>query len=147
MHCTDTQVENVTNRLPAMGADALAVVREFETEVLLLPQLDVDITHTFHAGVYARTLLLPKDAVVTGALFKIPTLLIVSGDALVYSGDETLRITGYHILHCEAGRKTVCLALDNTSFTMLFATQARTIDEAEREFTDEYERLTTRKGK
>lgn len=135
-----------SNRLPSLTGGALLRVQEFEHELLQQSQEPAFVEHTFHAGVYARTMRMPAGMVLTGALMRIPTLLIVSGELQVFDGEHTLEFKGYNVLQGAAGRKSVMLAVTEVSMTMLFATQAKTVDEAEREFTDEYERLQSRKG-
>jgi len=128
--------------LPASTEDGLALVREIEERVLSGDQVELRTQHVLHAGLYARTICVPAACVLTGALIKIPTLLIVSGRASVLMGDgEEVVIEGYNVLAASAGRKQAFIAHDDTYVTMVFATTARTVEEAEREFTDEWELL------
>jgi hypothetical protein len=133
--------------LRAMGPAALDAVRALEREVLALPQVSLATHHVLHAGLYARTIFVPKDTVITGALIKVATLLVVDGDTLVYVGtDQPLHLTGHHVLPASAGRKQAMVTLADTHFTMLFATAARTVEEAEAEFTDQADALGSRRG-
>ena len=134
-----------TVRLPAMGKEGVDNVRYLESAVLELPQADIRTDHAFHAGMYARTILVPAGVVLTGALVKIPTVLIISGDALVYGENGPERYAGYHVALGECGRKQAVYAFEDTYFTMLFPTDATTVEEAEMEFTNEYENLLSRK--
>lgn len=121
-------------------------VRELEALNAARPQVAVRIEHEFHAGVYARTAYIPKDTLVTGALIKIPTLLIIEGDTMIYVGeDDPLHATGYNVIRAAAGRKQAFVALSDVKLTMIFATAAKTAEEAEAEFTDELDLLTTRR--
>jgi hypothetical protein len=131
--------------LSSMTPQAVAEVARLERESLKRPQVDIATEHTFHAGVYARTVTVPEGVLLTGALIKIPTLVIVSGDAVVYGDSGPRRIAGYHVLPGEGGRKQAFLAISETSITMIFATKARSIEEAEDEFTDEADRLFSRR--
>lgn len=132
--------------IPAMSEDALAKVRRLESLAMQAPQLPVLTAHVLHGGMYARTICLPPGAMITGALVKLATTLIVSGDAVVYVGDaEPIRLQGYNVLPASAGRKQAFVSIEATHITMLFPTLARTIDEAERQFTDEIALLTTRR--
>jgi len=103
------------------------------------------IEHSLHAGLYARTARIPAGVVVTGAEIKLATVLVLSGDATVYTGDGEIRLTGYHVIEASAGRKSAFLAHADTALTMLFASQARSVDEAEREFTNEFDALASRR--
>lgn len=130
--------------IPPIGSDALARVIELEDSVLQAPQIPLCTDHVLHAGLYVRTLLMPKGTVITGALVKIPTVLTVQGDVLVAVGDESRRLTGYAVLAAAAHRKQAFVALEDTYVTMSFPTQAKTIEQAEREFTDDADRLGSR---
>lgn len=135
---------DLTPILGAMSPSAVATVTQFEDEVLKLPQVQIDTQHAFHAGMYARTIKMAKDVILTGALIKIPTMLILNGDALVYREDGAHRYTGHHVLLGAAGRKTAFVALEDTYLTMVFPSEAKTVEEAEAEFTDDADRLMSR---
>ena len=129
----------------AMTSSAIDAVRRLEDEALKLPQLEIKTEHAFHAGMYTRTIMIPSGAVLTGALIKIPTILIFSGDADVYTSDGVERIIGYRVILAPNNRKQAFLAHKDTFLTMIFPTEAKAIDEAEREFTEEHEKLLSRK--
>lgn len=131
--------------LPAMTELEVAKVSCLEEALLTVPQVEIKTTHKFHAGVYARTIKIPEGVLLTGALIKIPTVLILSGDATVYIGDQSVRMTGYHVLTGSQGRKQAFATHRDTWLTMIFATEANTIEEAEQQFTDEVEMLGSRR--
>ncbi len=131
--------------IPAMSPEAVAQVDRLEAASLQHTQLDMAIDHFLHAGVYARTVLVPAGVMITGALIKVPTVLIIRGDALVYVGAESHRLTGYAVLPAAAHRKQAFVALEPTHLTMIFPTKAATVEEAEVEFTDELDKLQTRR--
>ena len=132
------------NRIPAMKKIAIDNVRQLEKHVLKAPQTKIATDHLFHAGVYARTIMIPAETVLTGALIEIATVLIVSGHAIVYVGDESKEINGFHVFAASAGRKQAFIAVTDVYLTMLFATDAKTVEEAENWFTDEAHLLFSR---
>jgi hypothetical protein len=134
-----------TTYLPVMGQSEVNSVRELEHAALALPQVHIPTDHVFHAGMYARTIKIPAGVVLTGAQIKIPTILIISGDTLIFGENGPMRYAGYHVALGQCGRKQAFYALRDTYLTMLFPTYATTADEAERQFTDEYEKLFSRK--
>ena len=136
----------VKNRqiLPTMNNDDVLKVTLLAEEARKIPQVKIDISHSLHAGVYARTAKVPGGVMITGVLIKIPTLLIVVGDCLVYIGERAYPLVGHHVLEAEAHRKQVFVANKDTSITMMFSTKAKTINEAEEEFTDEFDKLQSR---
>lgn len=132
--------------IPTMTAAAVANVTRLEAAALERAQVDMPVDHFLHGGIYARTVLVPAGVLITGALIKVPTVLIVRGDAVVYVGAESHRLTGYAVLPAAAHRKQAIYALEHTHLTMIFPTSAATVEEAEAEFTDEVEKLQSRHG-
>ena len=133
--------------LPAMPARAVEDVRAFERFSLEhVPQVDITTHHVLHGGMYARTIRMPAGLVLTGVLVKIPTLLILHGDASAFVGDGWQRFSGHCVLPGSAGRKQAFVAHADTDMTMVFPTTARTVEEAEAEFTDEAALLMSRHG-
>ncbi|WP_369952278.1 hypothetical protein [Ralstonia syzygii] len=131
--------------IPAMSDDEVDQVRRLERALLSGgAQVELPTSHVLHAGMYSRTVHIPADIVLTGALIKVATLLIVSGDATVFVGSESVRLRGYHVLPASAGRKQAFIAHAETALTMLFPTRAQTVEEAETEFTDEANLLLSR---
>lgn len=132
--------------LSTMSPEAVAYVGALEDKFLQSEQVAIATTHVLHAGMYSRTIFIPEGVVITGALIKIETTLIISGSVLVWIGEEKpLELSGYHVIPARAGRKQVFLARENTWLTMSFASDAETIEEAEAEFTDETAKLITSK--
>ena len=113
--------------------------------VLAETQVMVDTQHSLHAGVYTRTVMIPKGIIIVGALVKRSTNLIISGHISVTLGDDEERVyKGYAILHAGPNRKQAFIAHEDTHLTMSFATDAETIEDAEDEFTDEAHLLMSR---
>jgi hypothetical protein len=131
--------------IPAMDEAAIDNVRQLTAAMAELPQVPIRTEHILHAGLYARTVFVPAGVIITGVLIKIPTLLIVHGDALVYIGGASLRLEGYNVVPAAAGRRQAFVAESDLHLTMLFASDAASVDQAERQFTDEFEQLVSRK--
>jgi hypothetical protein len=130
----------------ARPADVEAI-RRFEKEVMLrVPQADIPIEHHLHAGLYVRSSVVPAGMIATNVCIKIPTVVIISGSVLVSNGKFVQDIEGNQVILAFAGRKQVFCTRKETFITMCFATQAQTIEEAEAEFTDEVELLTSRRA-
>lgn len=132
------------SQLPAMSCADVAKVQHVESILLDMEQVDIQTQHHLHAGLYCRTIRIPAGVMITGALIKIPTLLILSGHVSVFIGGESLVFDGYHVVPGNAGRKSMFLAHADTDMTMAFATHANTVEEAEAEFTDQVEALKSR---
>ncbi|WP_028618714.1 hypothetical protein [Pseudomonas canadensis] len=137
-------ITSATPSLPTMTSRDVEKVQGLEAHLLGIEQVAIQTRHHFHAGLYARTIRIPAGVMITGALIKIPTLLIVSGHVTVFIGGKSIELHGYHIVPGQAGRKQVFLAHADTDLTMTFATQAKTVEEAESEFTDQPTALMSR---
>ena len=131
--------------IPATTENAVARVEALEEKILEMPQIEIGTDHVLHAGTYARTITMPPGVVLTGAFIKVDTTLIVSGDITVFVGDEPFDFFGYNGLPTMAGRKTAFLSHTECHLTMTFATDAKTVEEAEVEFTNEVDKLGSRK--
>lgn len=135
------------DRIESMSNAAIDKVRKLTESSLNLPQMELETHHLIHAGMYARTIVIPEGAVITGVLIKIPTILIVSGHVVIYKGDDVLEISGYQILPASKNRKQAFFALKDTHLTMIFSTNAESVGQAEAEFTDETEQLLSHNNK
>lgn len=144
---SEQRMPMVQTVLPPTTPAALEKVCELEKRVLEVPQVECATHHVIHAGVYHRTICMRKGVVLTGALIKIPTTLVVSGKTSVLIGDgEEYLVEGYRVFAASAGRKQAFIAHEDTYLTMSFKTNAKTVEEAEAEFTDDHERLLSRNG-
>ena len=68
----------------------------------------------------------------------------MAGDFAMTCGGRTVRLKGTHIFRASAGRRQIFVAYEDTTISMSFATRAKTLLEAEAEFTDETDLLMSR---
>lgn len=131
--------------IPATVDGCLEATRKVEAILQSLPQVELDTFNSLHAGVYSRTVRMPAGVMLTGALIKIPTILTIVGDLTLTVGDHTEDVKGFRLFECAPGRKQIMYAKADSYVTMSFATDAKTVEEAEEQFTDEYENLMSRR--
>jgi hypothetical protein len=132
--------------VPAMSDYALGLVRELQVQLEKLPQVPVRMHHVLHGGMYARTCYIPAGHVAACCLVKVPTLVVLAGTADVYVGtDAPLRLEGYSVVPASAGRKQAFLSITDFALTMVYVSNARTVEQAENEFTDEAHMLASRR--
>ena len=131
--------------IPTMSKNAVDAVRQIEALAATTPQTVLAVEHFLHGGMYARTVKLPASILVTGAFIRLATILIVNGDTEILLDEGWVRFQGYAVLPAQAGRKQAFKTKKPTHLTMLFATNAKTVREAEDEFTDEAYMLQTRR--
>lgn len=134
-----------THIVPTSPPELVEKVRQFEDKVRERPQVDFITEHVFHAEMYARTVRIGPNVVFTSVLIKRATLLILNGTCDVLAGDEWVRMTGYNVLPAETHRKQIYVTRSDVELTMVFPTEAKTVEEAESEFTDEGDNLLSRK--
>jgi hypothetical protein len=123
--------------------DALRRLLETEEIHRQKEQVPIVMKHVLHAGMYSRTAYLEAGVGIIGVLIKIPTQEIVHGSCFVYDG-QWKHVDGYRVLAARAGRKQAFAAVTRTEITMIFPSNAKTVGEAEAEFTDEGEKLLNR---
>ena len=132
------------SKIPAQTKDGLKAIYALEDLVLKCPQHELETHHVIHGGMFARTVHMKADEVMTGALINVPTMLIINGDAKVLIGSTAKIFTGFNVIPASAGRKQAFVALTDLDLTMIFSTSAQTIADAEEEFTAEAHRLISR---
>ena len=133
------------NTLPAATSEAIGRIMDLEAQVMTMPQLHFVTEHLLHAGMYARTVRLAPGTLIVGVLVKIPTVLVVHGQAKVYAGEQWYDIEDYQVIPASAGRKQIFVAISSIEITMLFPTNASSVAAAEAEFTDELDKLISRR--
>lgn len=112
-----------------------------------LDPLNFKLQQSLHDGVYTRTILVAKGSILVGALIKIPTTLLVSGECYInFKSDDSddLKLQyfkGFNTFKCSAMRRQVFYAVSDLSITMVFKTNVKTFADAEKEFTNEYNLL------
>ena len=132
------------NSLPAAPPEIIDWIREVESRAREFEQLHIRTEHILHAGMYARTVHLPPMCHFTNVLIKIPTLIVVIGYCYMLAGSRWAKLTGYNVFPANAQRKQICITKEPTAVTMIFPTNAKTVEEAEAEFTDEIGDLLSR---
>lgn len=130
--------------VPATTPEALETIARVEQRMRTMPQIDLVTEHILHAGMYARTIHLAANVAIVSVLIKVPTMLTVNGKCRVFAGEDWRDIEGFHVIPASAGRKMIYITVSPTDITMVFPTRAKTIEEAERQFTDDAEMLLSR---
>lgn len=130
--------------VPATTPEAREILSAIEAKMRTMPQIEPKTEHILHGGMYARTVRLDAGVVIVSVLIKVPTILTVNGKCRVFAGDSQYDFDGYSVIPASAGRKMMYATLAPTEITMVFPSKAKTVEEAEREFTDESDGLLSR---
>lgn len=81
-----------------------------------LPQIEIPVRHSIHGGMYAREIVIPKGAIITGQIYKFDHLdIMISGDVTVSTDSgEVKRLKGYNFLEGLSGKKRAGYAHEKT---------------------------------
>jgi len=114
------------------------------------PQIEVHTEHIIHGGIYTRTIRMKPGTYVMGALYKVPTTVVLSGTLWAFTGVKWTKFDGYHVIAASRGRKQIFATplenIEDAVITMSFRTDAKTVEEAENEMTDEAGLLMSRRS-
>lgn len=122
----------------------LAQMKRVYENLIQLEQVPIATAHLLHGGMYVRTIRLDAGIVMLGSRIKRPTVLIVHGATVVISGDAQIELAGYNVLPGSVGRQNLFLTQSQLDMTMIFATNARTVGEAENEVFADADLLSSR---
>ena len=132
------------NLIPAATQEAIEKVMAVEDRIREHEQVNIRTEHIFHAGMYIRTVRLAPFTVFTSALIKVSTLVIVNGSCNLFVGDAWIQLDGYNVVPADSGRKGIYVTYGPVEITMIFPSNAKTVEEAESQFTDEPDCLLSR---
>lgn len=130
--------------LPATPQNLVDKLTRVQDDFLKIDQLPIKTEHVLHAGMYVRTVTMPPCSWLIGALIKRATIVIAVGTGKVFLGHCWQPIAGYRVMPAQAGRKQLFVSDGPLIITMMFPTSAKTVEEAENEFTDEAALLLSR---
>lgn len=100
-----------------------------EAGLLQMPQIDIPVQHRFaeQEGLYAREIVIPKGALMTGRVHKHQHVsVMVRGDMTVLTEAGMQRVKGYHCWICEPGTKRVGYAHEETVWLTVHHTEHMT---------------------
>jgi hypothetical protein len=137
--------DQFTPTLAPPSAAMLAQMAQVNALMDQCPQTPLATEHLIHGGMYARTIRRAEDSVTLGSLINKATILIVNGPCSLLVGDKRVELTGYNVLAGLPGRKSFSWAHGPVEMTMIFATSAKTVEEAENEIFAEADQLLSRR--
>lgn len=138
-------VETPPSIIPAPSPATLDELMRLQTVLGQLPQEPLATEHLIHGGMYARTVRRNFGSFTIGALISKATILIVQGSCSILIEDRRVDLKGYNVLAGLPGRKSMSVAWGPVEMTMIFPTNARTVEEAENEVFAEVDQLVSRR--
>lgn len=140
-----TGLQTITAALAPTSPETLDKLAVVQKQLLGFEQIPIATEHILHGGMYARTIRMKPGTVLTGSLIKLATMVIINGSTAVFVGDGWAELDGYNVLPASAGRKQLFVTRGTVEVTMIFPTQAQTIEEAEDEVFAEADLLISRR--
>jgi hypothetical protein len=128
-------IEVVAGTIDKHDAPALRdkVVR-LESEMFKQPQVDIETTHHFATGIYAREIFIPKGTLLTGKIHKTDHLNILSrGDITVLTDGGMKRLKAPCTFVASAGTKRAGYAHEDSVWTTIHASDETELDKLEAE--------------
>jgi hypothetical protein len=101
-------------------------IERLEAAILEMPQLEIKTTHYSAEGLYAREIFIPAGTLLTGKVHKCEHLNIVSkGKIVVWTEDGMKEVCAPFTMVSRPGTKRVGLAVEDTVWTTIHATDIR----------------------
>lgn len=106
-----------------------------EAEMKKLPQLEIPVTHYFSHGVYARQIVVPSGALITGVIHKQPQINILSFGTMCVTVDEDVcEVSAPYTVVSPPGVKRAAIAVTDCVWTTIVHTFLTDVDKIEKEF-------------
>ena len=97
-------------------------IEKIEAELLKFPQIAIEPAHHFAEGVYAREILIPAGALLTGKIHRTDTLNVVTkGEMSVWTQDGFRRVKAPCTFTSRAGLKRIGIAHTDTQWIAINA--------------------------
>lgn len=105
-----------------MNLVSVKSVLALEKEILKLPQVNMPVAHDFCNGLYARTMFIPANTVLTGAIHKDECFFVVRlGELIVTTDDEPVNVSTGFMSITKAGSKRAGVTLSDCIITTFHA--------------------------
>jgi quercetin dioxygenase-like cupin family protein len=118
--CESFLMSDIALAQPKQNLPQLSEIITLEKSLLELPQVDMHVEHTFANGIYARTLHVPKGAVVTGAMHRFEQInTIAKGEVHVVTTEGSAIYKAGDIFSSPAGTKRAFYAVEDTVWTTI----------------------------
>jgi len=106
-----------------------------EAKMKEMQQLELPVNHYFSNAVYARELIIPKDAVIVGKIHKHQNLNILAKGCLdVLVDGEIKRITAPFTVVSPPGTKRIAYAIEDSVWITIHNTNETDLDVIEKQF-------------
>lgn len=95
-------------------------------------RIEIETTHYFTDGIYAREIFIPKGTLLTGKIHKTEHLNVVSKGRIVVMTDEGMKeVSAPHTMIASPGTKRIGYALEDTVWTTFHGTNEKNLEKLE----------------
>ena len=124
---------------------------QLEHMVKKYEQIDIEESHKFYDGLYMRSIFIPAGSLIVGKRHRHSTLnILLKGKMQVSDGTTTIEVEAPYVVETLPNTKKAALALEDSIWANIHATNNTNLDELEEEFIiteEEYNNLITYKEK
>jgi hypothetical protein len=107
-------------------------IRRLEHEILECVPAEMPVEHLFAKGLYARSLTIPKNCVLTGAIHKHEHInILAKGDITVVTDDGPVRIQAPYVMVSKPGTKRAGFAHEESVWVTVHACDETEVELAE----------------
>lgn len=125
-----TRVDESTDK----SEEARKKIDYLQSQVELMPQIEIPLQHFFANGIYARQGIIKKGTILIGAIKKYSHInIITSGDISIFTEGGEVRITGATTMVSAGGTKRVGYAHEDTVWTTIIRADTTDVDKVEEE--------------
>lgn len=126
MSSLPTPVANISYRTKVLN---------LERELLVLPQLDLPVTHYYTTnGLYGRALFIPRGATITGKIHKQPHIsVLLEGELSILLEDGVRRISAPEVVVSPEGVKRAAYAHKDSVWLCIHKTEYTELKDIEQE--------------
>ncbi len=123
---------------------------QLEHEIANYEQLELETTHNFYNGLYARSIYIPAGALIVGKRHRQHTLnILMKGRMVITDGDSSFEVCSPYMVETLPMTKKAAYALENSIWTNIHVTSETDLDELEKMFIipeEEYNNLIKYEG-
>lgn len=107
-------------------------IRHLEQDILECVPAEMPLEHFFAEGLYARSLTIPKNCVLTGAIHKHEHInILAKGDITVVTEDGPVRVQAPYVMVARPGTKRAGFAHEESVWITVHACDERDVEKVE----------------
>lgn len=111
-----------------------AQIDRLQTEMVKMPQVELQTEHFFSFGMYCRRVFRPAGTLIVGKIHKMPHFfLCAKGEIIAWTESGMKRLQAGDVVECQPGTKRVTLAVTDAIGITIHKTDKTDLDDIETE--------------